>query len=208
MPNPSPLSPRPDRRTVLRAAALFAAAIPLAACSAVEDPLAAQARAGNNKNYIAGDGSVEEYAADSRGGAVRLAGTTYDGESVDSGAWAGQVTVLNFWYAACAPCRVEAPHMAELSAEFADKGVQFFGVNVRDEQPTAAAFERTFGIEYPSMPDRDGAILLAMTDFVPPQAVPTTLVIDKQGRVAARILGVAEKGTLKTLIADRVSETA
>lgn len=98
--------------------------------------------------------------------------------------------------------------MAELSAEFADKGVQFFGVNVRDEQPTAAAFERTFGIEYPSMPDRDGAILLAMTDFVPPQAVPTTLVIDKQGRVAARILGVAEKGTLKTLIADRVSETA
>ncbi|MGJ9402943.1 TlpA family protein disulfide reductase [Arthrobacter sp. KK5.5] len=208
MPLQSSLSPRPNRRSILRAAALFAAAVPLAACSAVEDPLAAQARAGNNKNYIAGDGSVEEYAAESRGEAVQVTGTTYDGDAVDSAAWAGQVTVLNFWYAACAPCRVEAPHMAELSKEFADQGVEFIGVNVRDEEPTASAFERTFGIEYPSMPDRDGAILLAMTEFVPPQAVPTTLVIDKRGRVAARILGVAEKNTLKTLIADRVAETS
>lgn len=206
MPLPSPV-PRPDRRALLRYAVVLAAAVPLAACSAAEDPLAAQARAGNNKNYIAGDGSVEEYAQDSRGEAVRVSGTTYDGDAVDSADWVGQVTVLNFWYAACAPCRVEAPHLAELSAEFADE-VRFVGVNVRDEQATAAAFERTFGIDYPSMPDRDGAILLAMTDFVPPQAVPTTLVIDKRGRVAARILGVAEKSTLKTLIADRVAETA
>ena len=207
MPLPTQPPARPDRRSVLRAAVVLAAALPLAACAS-EDPLAAQAREGNNKNYIAGDGSVQEYDAGSRGESVAVTGTTYAGEAVDSATWGGQVTVLNFWYAACAPCRVEAPHMAELSREYADQGVQFLGVNVRDEAATAAAFERTFDVPYPSMPDKDGRVLLAMTKYVPPQAVPTTLVIDKQGRVAARILGVAEKSTLKAIIADRVAETA
>jgi thiol-disulfide isomerase/thioredoxin len=204
-----PLPSRPqDRRSFLRAAVVLAAALPLAACAGAEDPLAAQARAGNDKNYIAGDGSVEIYAPETRGDAVKVTGTTYDGEAVDSANWSGKVTVLNFWYAACAPCRVEAPHLAELSKATAKDGVRFLGVNVRDGKATAEAFERTFGITYPSMPDERGSILLAMTKYVPPQAVPTTLVIDKQGRVAARILGVAEKSTLEGLIADRVAEPA
>lgn len=203
-----PMSPLPERRHVLRAAAVLAAVIPLAACSAEEDPLAEQARAGNGKNYIAGDGSVQEYAADSRGEPLKLSGTTYDGEEIGSEQLQGQVTVLNFWYAACAPCRVEAPHLAKLSRVFAPQGVQFYGVNVRDGKATAAAFERTFDIPYPSMPDDDGSILLSMTDYVPPQAVPTTLVLDRQGRVAARLLGEADESTLKALISDLVSEPA
>ncbi|MEE1621319.1 TlpA family protein disulfide reductase [Zafaria sp. Z1313] len=201
-------SPEPGRRTVLRAAALLAAVVPLAACSAVEDPLAKQAREGDNKNYIAGDGSVQEYAAESRGEPVRLTGTLYDGTDIDSSAWVGRVTVLNFWYAACAPCRVEAPHLVELYEEFQDQGVDFLGVNVRDQKATAEAFERNFKIPYPSAPDTTGSILMGLTQYVNPRAVPTTLVLDKQGRVAARVLGAIEKSTLKTLIADRVAEPA
>ncbi|WP_372697144.1 TlpA family protein disulfide reductase [Arthrobacter sp. JSM 101049] len=208
MPSRPAVSPLPERRRVLRAAALFAAIIPLAACSAEEDPLAKQARAGNGKNYIAGDGSVQEYAAASRGEPLDLQGTTYDGENVGPEQLTGHVTVLNFWYAACAPCRLEAPHLAKLSKAFESKGVRFYGVNVRDGQETAAAFERTFDIPYPSMPDADGSILLSMTDYVPPQAVPTTLVLDRQGRVAARLLGEADESTLKALISDLVSEPA
>lgn len=208
MPSRPAVSPLPERRRVLRAAALFAAAIPLAACSAKEDPLAQQARAGNGKNYIAGDGSVQEYAAASRGKPLDLQGTTYDGKEVGPEQLTGHVTVLNFWYAACAPCRIEAPHLAKLSTAFDAKGVQFYGVNVRDGKATAAAFERTFDIPYPSMPDADGSILLSMTDYVPPQAVPTTLVLDRQGRVAARLLGEADESTLKALISDLVSEPA
>jgi thiol-disulfide isomerase/thioredoxin len=203
-----PVSPLPERRQVLRAAALFAAVIPLAACSADDDPLAEQARAGNGKNYIAGDGSVQEYGPDSRGEPLDLKGTSYDGEQIGAEQLKGQVTVLNFWYAACAPCRLEAPHLATLSKAFAKKGVQFYGVNVRDGKATAAAFERTFKIPYPSMPDADGSILLSMTEYVPPQAVPTTLVLDRQGRVAARRLGVADESTLKALISDLVAEPA
>lgn len=208
MPSHPSDSPHPPRRHVLRSAALFAAVLPLAACAASEDPLAEQAKAGNGKNYIAGDGSVQEYDQETRGEPLELNGTTYDGKKIVSAQLKDQITVLNFWYAACAPCRLEAPHLAKLSKAFKEKGVQFYGVNVRDSQDTAQAFERTFKIEYPSMPDADGSILLSMTEYVPPQAVPTTLVLDRQGRVAARLLGEADESTLKALISDLVSESA
>ena len=189
---------------------LFAAggavlAVALAACSS-DDPLAQQANAGDNKNYIAGDGSVTEYSAADRTAPVKFTATLFNGESVDSASFAGQVTVLNFWYAACAPCRLEAPDLQALHVELQPQGVEFFGVNVRDEKATAEAFERNFALGYPSIADKDGGVLLAMTKFVPPSAVPTTLVLDKQGRVAARILGVAEKGTLKALLTSAVAE--
>lgn len=186
------------RRSIFTGLAAVAS-LGLAACAG-PDSLAQQAAAGDNKNYIAGDGSVQEYAEESRGAPVALNAALYDGTPVSSRDWSGAVTVLNFWYAACAPCRVEAPHLEALYQEFAPQGVLFYGINVRDEKPTAKAFERTFDVTYPSVQDKDGKVLLAMTNFVPPQAVPTTLVLDKKGRVAARILGGLEKGTLKALI--------
>lgn len=201
----SPTS-RVGRRTILRAVMLAAAALPLAACVGEEDPLAKQAREGNNKNYIAGDGSVQEYGKGSRTEPVQINSVAYDGTKIDSANWVGQVTVMNFWYAACAPCRIEAPHMVELSDEFKDD-VEFVGINVRDEKEAAEAFERTFGIKYPSIQDTQGDIQLAMTKYVPLKAVPTTLVLDKQGRVAARVLGVAEKSTLKSLINTALTES-
>lgn len=198
---------RPARRplTTRFAVLALAAALTLTAC-ATEDPLAEQAAAGDSKNYIAGDGSVSEYAPEARGASVELSAELYDGTVVDSADWQGQVTVLNFWYAACPPCRLEAPDLQALYEKYQDEGVEFYGVNVRDPEATAAAFERNFGITYPSIDDQDGGVLFAMTQYVPPQAVPTTLVLDKQGRVAARIIGLAEKSTLDTLISDVVAE--
>ena len=187
---------RPGRRTVL---GLAAAVLALAGCGR-QDGLAEQARAGDNKNYIAGDGSVNEYPPEARGSTVSLEGHLFSGQKVSAAEWAGKVVVLNFWYAGCAPCRAEAPDLAALHTELKDDGVLFYGVNVRDDAPTAAAFERTFNVKYPSFDDSDGGILLAMTEYVPPRAVPTTLVLDKQGRVSARILGISQKGTLKALI--------
>lgn len=197
----------PSRRNVLAALAGLAALPLLAACS-TEDPLAAQAGNADGKNYIAGDGSVLEIAAEDRGEPVQFESTAFSGASVSSADWLGEPVVLNFWYAACAPCRVEAPDLQSLHEEWEPQGVRFVGVNVRDTAGTAEAFERNFGITYPSLEDRGGQVLLAMTDYVPPQAVPTTIVLDRQGRVSARILGVAERSTLKTLIATVVDEPA
>lgn len=193
-----------SRRSLLAASGAVLA-VALAACTA-KDPLAQQANAGDNKNYIAGDGAVAEYGVSSRSKPVEFTGKLFDGTTVDAGSFPGHVTILNFWYAACAPCRKEAPDMQALHTVFEGKGVKFYGVNVRDEKATAEAFERNFGLTYPSVADKDGGVLLAMTKFVPANAVPTTLVLDKQGRVAARILGEADKSTLNSLITSALAE--
>jgi thiol-disulfide isomerase/thioredoxin len=194
-----------SRRTVLAGGLAVALTMGLSAC-AQEDALAKQAKAGDNKNYVAGDGSVTEFAVADRKTPVAIKGTLFDGTPVQPQDFLGKVTVLNFWFAACAPCRVEAPVLEELHKEFKDRGVSFYGVNLRDEKATAEAFEKTFNLSYPSFNDKDGAVLLSVSGIVPPGAVPTTLVLDKQGRVASRVLGEIQMGTLKALIASAVAE--
>ena len=196
-----------SRRAVLAAggAALTALTLGLSGC-AQEDALAQQAKAGDNKNYVAGDGSVTEFAAGDRKAAVAIKGTLFNGTQISPADLQGKVTVLNFWFAACAPCRVEAPILEVLHQDFKDQGVQFFGVNLRDEKATAEAFDKTFNLTYPSFDDKNGGVLLAVSGLVPPGAVPTTLVLDKQGRVASRVLGEIQKGTLKALITAAVAE--
>jgi thiol-disulfide isomerase/thioredoxin len=188
------------RRGLLSMAGLAGLGISLAACSSKESDLAQQARKGDGKGYIAGDGTVQEYTGDKRSKPVSFKAKTFDGDTVDASSWSAKVTVLNFWYAACAPCRTEAPTLKKLSAEFKDQDVQFIGVNVRDEKAAAAAFDRTFGLKYPSIRDVDGGVLLALTKYVPPQAVPTTLVLDKDRRITARVLGATDESTLRSLI--------
>ena len=189
------------------AAATAAAALAttaLTGCSS-NDPLASQYRAGDNKNYIAGDGTVTEFAAADRGAGVKWQGTLADGTKLGSVNLSGVVTVLNFWYAGCAPCRAEAPDLVAIAKAYPK--VQFIGVNVRDAAGTAAAFERKFKITWPSILDANsGSVVLAFTGIVTPQAVPTTLVIDAKGRVAARVLGRIEASTLKALIKRVVEE--
>jgi thiol-disulfide isomerase/thioredoxin len=176
----------------------------LTGCAA-NDPLANQYKAGDNKNYIAGDGTVTEFAAGNRGNSVSWSGTTESGDVISSQALSGVVTVMNFWYAGCAPCRAEAPDLVSLQSEFKD--VQFVGVNVRDSAPTAIAFEKNFDISWPSIIDANtGSVLLAFTGIVTPQAVPTTIVIGKDGKVTARVLGRIDKSILRSLIKTAAAE--
>lgn len=198
------------RTSRLRPSALAAAALAgvfaLTACGSDQNDELAQRAANDGTNYVAGDGSVQEFDADERGEPVEFESTLFDGTEIGPETWQGDVTVVNFWYAACAPCRAEAPDLAEIHEEYEDEGVQFYGVNTRDTQATAEAFERRFEIGYPSMEDRGGDVMFAMTDYVPPSAVPTTLVLDQEGRVSARIIGIAEPGTLRALIDSALSE--
>ena len=193
-----------------RALSLTAAAVAvvtlLAGCAS--DPLADQYASGTTKNYISGQGTINEIPLADRADPVAFEGDTDAGETVSSADYAGDVLVLNFWYAGCPPCRVEAPDLEELSQTFAADGVQFLGVNVRDQTATSLSFASEFGISYPSVMDADdGNMLLAFAGTVAPSAVPTTLVIDRQGRVAARILGGIEgTSNLSTLIKDAIAE--
>jgi thiol-disulfide isomerase/thioredoxin len=196
-------------RRIAKNAMAFALAVvlsfSLSACA--NDSLADQFRAGDNKNYIAGDGTVSEFAEANRGEPVVWSGPTESGGLLKSDQLTGVVVVMNFWYAGCAPCRAEAPDLVAVNNMFVGKNVQFVGVNVRDTAETARAFDRNFSVTWPSIIDaQSGSAVLAFTGVVTPQAVPTTLVIDKQGRVAARVLGQIEKSTLKALIQRVVDE--
>lgn len=203
---PAPAHRSRRRVAPVLVAAFLASAVVLTGCSA--DPLAEQYREGSNKGYIAGDGSVTEIAADQRGKAVAFSGTTENGDQVASADFAGQVLVVNFWYAGCAPCRAEAPDLQKLNEQFEGNGASFLGVNVRDQAANAIAFNEGYGITYPSVMDvNDGSMQLAFSGSIPPNAVPTTLVLDTQGRVAARILGqVTSPSILETLVRDTIAE--
>ena len=175
----------------------------LAACS--NDPLAEQYRAGDNKGFIAANGfEVKELAEGERGEPVVFEGKTETGAVVSNADYAGDVLVVNFWYAACGPCRAEAPQLEKAYASFAGEAVSFLGVNTSDSPAAAAAFASDYDITYPSlMAAADGSIKLAFADATPLNATPTTLVIDKQGRVAARVIGQLEDASiLQTLVQD------
>ncbi len=196
------------RRSMTAGVALAAAsALLLAGCAS--DPLADQFREGSGKNYIAGDGTISEFAEPQRGETIEFSGETVEGGTFDSADTLGEVTVVNFWYAGCAPCRVEAPILEEVSQSF-DDGVSFVGVNVRDQAGTAASFEKEFGVSYPSILDVDeGTAQLAFAGEVPPAAVPTTIVLDQEGRVAARVLGqLTEASILESIIDSLLAEQA
>lgn len=187
------------------AVVLMSAALMLAGC-ARSDSLGAQQRAGDDKDYVAGDGSVTELGTGDRGNPVSAKGTTADGKPLDIATMRGGVVVLNVWYAACAPCRKEAPDLQSLATSLKASNVHFVGINTRDNAATARAFQTGFGITYPSIMDASGKVILGLRGKVSPNAVPTTLVLDKQGRVAGRVLGLVERSTLKAMITKVAAE--
>ncbi|CAN1522943.1 thiol-disulfide oxidoreductase [Microbacteriaceae bacterium] len=192
-------------RKLLAALAISALVLTTSACA--NDSLADQFRSGDNKNYIAGDGTVTEFALGSRPKAASWSGITESGEEISSTQLEGVITVMNFWYAGCAPCRIEMPELIELQTEFLPEGVQFIGVNVRDSAETSLAFARRINMNFPSVMDaKTGSVVLGFTGVVTPQAVPTTLVIDAQGNVSARVLGRIDKGILTTLVKTVIEE--
>lgn len=196
-----------SKRFAVLVATAVAAALVLSGCSSDSGGLAEQYGNGTTQNYISGDGAVTEVSADKRSDAVDFEAKDSDGDTVSSKDLKGKVVVLNFWYASCPPCRAEAKYLNKVHASYAGADdVAFIGVNVRDEAATAAAFERTFGVDYPTVLDqKTGTMQLALSGQIAPNAVPATIVLDTKGRVAARVLGAVD-GTsiLKTLISDEL----
>ncbi|MFP5289910.1 MAG: TlpA family protein disulfide reductase [Actinomycetes bacterium] len=187
-------------------------AVGLAGCAS--DPLAEQYRAGTGQGYISGDGAYTVIAPDDRSAPVSFDSVPLDsGESISSADLDGQVYVVNFWYASCPPCRVEAPDLESLYQQFRDAqggtGVPFLGVNIRDDAAQSLTFAKEFGVTYPSILDLEsGAVRLAFAGQVSPTAVPTTLVVDAEGRVAARISGlISDPSTLRAMITDTLAES-
>ncbi len=148
---------------------------------------------------------VAEFAPAERGAPITLAGQTLDGEELAIADLRGKPVVLNVWGSWCAPCRKEAPDLKAAAADFKGRA-SFVGINVQDNSSSARAFETTFGITYPSLDDSSGASLLSLRDTVPLKAVPSTIVLDREGRVSARAIGAVREATLSALIRTVLAE--
>ncbi|GAA4677660.1 TlpA family protein disulfide reductase [Frondihabitans cladoniiphilus] len=196
-----------NKKNLVRVAVMAAvAAVALTGCTN-NDSLIKQYGSGSNQNYISGDGTLTEIKPADRKDPVEFTTSLDTGATLKRSDYQGKVMVVNFWYASCPPCRLEAPDLESLSQKYDSQGVQFLGVNVRDQTDTAKAFERSFKISYPSVIDAaDAKVQLAFSGQRGPNATPTTIVLDQKGRVAARVLGEVNKSVLDTLISDTVAE--
>jgi thiol-disulfide isomerase/thioredoxin len=143
-------------------------------------------------------------AAD-RGEPVVIAGETADLTPLSTEDFLGDVVVVNAWASWCAPCIEELPLLATAAESFADQGVAFIGVNSLDDPIAAAGLLASS--PYRSIDDRDGAVLATIPD-VPPKALPSTVILDRQGRVAVRIIGPVRPGQLEQALDALIAESS
>lgn len=155
-----------------------------------------------------GDSVIDEFDAGARTTQEPFAGRLLSGREFDSDELAGEVVVYNVWGSWCAPCAAEAPALAALAEEFAGE-VTFVGINVRDNEAAARGFERQYDVPYDSIAASDSAAaMLSFDGVLSAAAVPTTVVVDRDGGVAARVIGEVSEATLRALIETVLAEQA
>lgn len=183
-----------------------AGALGLTGCSNESSSIAKQAKQGDNKGYIAGDGQIESLTPGQRSGPVSVQGTTLAGTPWSLADAKGKVVVLNVWGAWCGPCQSEMPHLqaAWSGYEKSGKPVVFMGLDQRDDPAVAKSTLNRFKVTYPSLRDDGGKTLLGLQGKV--VTTPTTLVLDQQGRIAARVSGETTTTTVSNLVDDVLSE--
>lgn len=192
--------PRPACRAArAAAAAVLAALAAFGAAGCDGGAIAADTPQSNGQSFVSGSYASTIYASGHRQVAPAVSGATVTGSKLSLASYQGKVVVLNFWGSWCAPCRAEAPALGTLARQLSSRGVRFVGIDIRDEPQSALAFMQTFRVGYPSLNDPDDEIALLFGSSAPP-AIPTTIVIDRSGRIAARIVGGASYKELKSVI--------
>ena len=198
------------RRSILlklmTAVSVGALSLGVSACTSDANSIAAQAKSGDGKGFVSGDGTIERVALDQRPAPLTLNGTTLQGTPWKVADAVDKVLVLNVWGSWCGPCVAEMPHLQQVWSQVSSAGkpVQFMGINYRDGAETAKAFLRVNKITYPSLADDGGRTLLALRGKA--NTTPTTLVLDRRGRIAARVSGPVTVATLTGLVKDVLGE--
>ena len=194
---PSRIRVRPGR-AVTTAVLAAASAVALAGCAG--GAIASNTPASNGQSFVAGSPGTTLYRAGAGPQAPEVTGPVVGGGRLNLASYRGHVVVLNFWGSWCTPCREEAPDLAALANHFRPAGVRFVGIDIRDSPASAQAFTSDFRISYPSLNDPGDTIALDFRDTVPPAGMPTTLVVARGGRIAARVIGPVTYSGLKSLI--------
>ncbi|MET9902049.1 TlpA disulfide reductase family protein [Streptomyces sp. NPDC006446] len=197
---------RPNRtrgRAALYTAGAAVAALVLTACGS------GGTRGGSGgSGFVAGKDGISTVVKSERVAIPDLSGKTVDGKQLDVADYKGKVVVLNVWGSWCPPCRAEAPNFVKVAKETASQGVQFVGINTRDANVSLAkAFEKDKGVTYPSLYDPTGRLMLRFKKgTLNPQTIPSTLIIDRDGKIAARTLQALSEDKLHEMLDPIVAE--
>lgn len=191
------------RRPALLCAGVAAGALVLAGCGKSETG----SSSGDTK-FVRGTGQVTKVSAGKRQAAPDISGKTVGGGKLKLSDFRGKIVVLNVWGSWCSPCRAEAPNLAKVAKDTKGKGVQFVGINTRDlDKANAKSFENHFDIHYPSFYDPSGRQILRFPkNSLSPQAIPTTLILDRHGRIAVRALKALGENELRSALAPLITE--
>jgi thiol-disulfide isomerase/thioredoxin len=160
-----------------------------------------QASATQSLNQI----GLTRYSASSRATAATIEGPTLAGGQFSLSGVLGDVVVVNVWASWCGPCRAESPALARASAHFAGRPVRFVGIDEQDGIAQAKAFVAATGAAYPDLVDSEGKVL-ARLRVLPQAAVPSTLVLDRRGRIADRVIGPVTEAQITSLVSAVLAE--
>jgi thiol-disulfide isomerase/thioredoxin len=184
----------------IAASALTACAVAALLAGCRSDSGDASGVKGDGTSFVSGKGVQVMVPVAKRGEPVSLSADTLGGDSLDLATLRGKPVVVNVWGSWCPPCRKEAPALAAAAEKLKGKA-SFVGVDTRDDDGQALAYERRFKVGYPSVVD-NGTLLLAFQGAVAPTQIPSTLVLDEQGRIAARFSGPVTETTLVQAVQD------
>jgi len=190
------------RRLAAALAAAAAVGWTVTACTGGGDAVNQMNNTSNG--FVTTADGTKVFPAGSRPAAPKVSGTLLDGTAFSLASDQGHVVVMNFWGSWCSPCRAEAADLQSVYAAVQSRGVDFVGVNERDDKGPATDYQRAHGITYPSLFDTEGRVALQFRD-VPPSAIPSTIVVDAAGRIAAIHLGPITRAELSSLIATATS---
>jgi peroxiredoxin len=194
---------RARSRVALLATTAAVAALTLSACGS-----GGTSGGGGDTNFVTGNNGIATVPQGKRATAPELAGETIDGKRLSTADYKGKILVINVWGSWCPPCRAEAKNFQTVYEDLKDQGVEFVGINTRDTSTTPAkAFEKEFGVTYPSLYDPTGKQMLRFEKgTLNPQLIPSTLVIDREGGIAARALQPLSEETLRGMIKPVLAE--
>jgi thiol-disulfide isomerase/thioredoxin len=170
------------RRALIVAATVIAGVLALGGCGG-------GATASSGTSNVANQVGTVTFKDGSRPAAPEFSGTTLTGATFSFAADKGSVVVINWWGSWCSDCRQEAPALTALAKKYQARGVKFLGIDIADSAANAEAYMHTFGITYPSLNDPGDTIALDFRATVPTQAIPFTLVVDRTGHIAGRVIG-------------------
>ena len=189
-------------RRALPAAALLAALAAMSGCTGTN---AVSQSVDGGTGYQVGDDALTWVPAADRSRVVTVTGELLDGTHFDLASWRGKVVVVNFWGSWCHPCRDEAQALDQVYRDNRTRGLEFLGVDVREDRPSAQSFVTDRHIGYPSLFDPSDVLALRFPGL-PPNATPTTLILDRQGRIAARHSGEIRYTQLRDVVARALAE--